>query len=35
VSLLLLRDFGEHVAKVILVVVTDSPAVGSMSKLQD
>ena len=34
VSLLLLRDLGEHVAEVILVVVAYSPAVGSLSKLK-
>jgi hypothetical protein len=33
IRLPLFRDLGEHVADIILIVVTYSPAVGSLSKL--
>jgi len=32
--LLLFRCLGEHVAKIVLVMATNSPAVGSLSKLK-
>ena len=33
-GLLLLRDLGQHVTEIIFVMVTYSPAVGSLSKLK-